>query len=66
MATQHYPLAHKVRLPARMFRPGADVAATIKEAKKKGPLLGGPIEVVKVPDFDLNHPDHPRHLGPLI
>ena len=62
----HYPLAHKIITPGKLHRPGADVAATIKAAKKKGPLLGGPVEVVKVKPFDLMHPDHPRHLGPLI
>lgn len=61
----HYPLAHKIALPARLFRPGADVAATIKAAKKKGPLVG-PVEVVKVAPYDYNHPDHPRHLGSLV
>ena len=66
MTQQHFPLAHKVNLPTRLFRPGADVATTIKNAKKKGPLVGGPVDVVKVQPFDFNHPDHPRHLGPLI
>lgn len=62
----HYPLAHRIQVPARPYRSGANVAETIKAAKKKGPLVGGPVEVVVVKPYDLSHPDHPRHLGPLI
>lgn len=53
-----YRLAHLIHMPAKRFLPGADVAATIEEAKKKGPLIGGPVSVVRVAPFDLKHPLH--------
>lgn len=57
-----FKLAHLVQKPAREYVPACEPRAvdrTIREAKKKSPLVGGPV-VTRLPPFDLNHPLHPR------
>lgn len=56
-------LAHLVEKPSREYTPACDNRAAeraISDAKRKGPLLGGPVQVVRLPAFGLNHPLHPR------
>lgn len=54
-----YPLEHRIIRPVA-WDPQVNVAKTIQRAKEKGPLLGGPVSVVRVAPFDLNHPLHSR------
>ena len=56
-----YPLEHRINRTTP-FNPDVNVAKTIAAAKKKGPLVG-PVRVVTLAPFDLNHPDHPRWVG---
>ena len=61
--------AMQPRFESRIIRttpwnPDVNVAKTFALARKKGPLCGGPVKVVKVEPFGLMHPDHPRHIRP--
>jgi hypothetical protein len=55
-----YPLEHKIIRPSK-WDPSPNVAETFRRAREKGPLVGGPVSVVQVAPFDLNHPLHSRH-----
>lgn len=58
----NYPLANRIIRPERQYTQACatDIRRTIKDAKKKGPLLGGPVTVTVVEPLDMQHPEHSR------